>query len=119
MFIRRPTGERVDGIFCASDQVARGVSDGLREAGVRVPDDVSIVGFDNWDVMAEASRPPLTTIEPNPTRLGQESASLLLNAINGGELGTGVLLRPCDLVLRESSVPACSSQNPQSPPPTG
>jgi LacI family transcriptional regulator len=105
MLLRRPTAERVDGIFCASDQVARGVCDGLREAGVRVPDDVSIVGFDNWDVMAEASRPPLTTIDPDLTRLGQEAASLLLNAINGGVLGTGVLLRPCDLVLRGSSVP--------------
>jgi LacI family transcriptional regulator len=66
---------------------------------------VSVVGFDNWQVMVEASRPPLTTVDPNLTRLGQESASLLLAAIDGGELGTGVVLRPCDLVLRESSVP--------------
>ena len=56
-------------------------------------------------VMAEASRPPLTTIDPKLTQLGQDAASLLLNAINGGELGTGVLLRPCDLVIRESSIP--------------
>jgi LacI family transcriptional regulator len=105
MLTRRPPGEWVDGIFCGSDQVARGVADGLREAGVEVPDDVSVVGFDNWQVMVEASRPPLTTVDPNLTRLGQESASLLLAAIDGGELGTGVVLRPCDLVLRESSVP--------------
>ena len=102
---RRDPGERVDGIFCGSDQVARGVADGLREAGVQVPDEVSVVGFDNWPVMVEASRPPLTTVDPNLTRLGQESASLLLAAIDGGELGTGVVLRPCELVLRESSVP--------------
>ncbi|MFL6026872.1 MAG: LacI family DNA-binding transcriptional regulator [Friedmanniella sp.] len=106
LLVRRPAAERVDGIFCGSDQVARGVADGLREAGVAVPDDVSVVGFDNWDVMVEASRPPLTTVDPNLTKLGQESASLLLTAIDGGELGTGVVLRPCELVLRESSVPA-------------
>jgi LacI family transcriptional regulator len=105
MLTRRPASERVDGIFCGSDQVARGVADGLREAGVSVPDDVSVVGFDNWQVMVEASRPPLTTVDPNLTRLGQESASLLLGAIDGGEVGTGVVLRPCELVLRESSVP--------------
>lgn len=105
MLLRRPAGDRVDGVFCASDQVARGVADGLREAGVQVPDDVSLVGFDNWDVMAEAARPPLTTIDPGLTRLGQDAAGLLLNAINGGELGAGLLLRPCELVLRDSSVP--------------
>lgn len=109
LLVRRPAGERVDGIFCASDQIARGVSDGLREAGVRVPDDISVVGFDNWPVMTEASRPPLTTIDPLLTQLGQDAASLLLNAINGGELGTGVLLRPCDLVIRESSIPTTLS----------
>ena len=105
MLVRRPHDQRVDGIFCGSDQVARGVADGLREAGVRVPDDVSLVGFDNWDVMAEASRPPLTTVDPDLVRLGQVSASLLLAAIDGGGLASGVILRPCDLVLRESSVP--------------
>lgn len=106
ILIRRPPGERVDGIFCGSDQVARGVTDGLREARVTVPDDISVVGFDNWAVMTEASRPPLTTIDPNLARLGRDSASLLLAAIEGDELSTGVLLRPCDLVLRESSLPA-------------
>jgi LacI family transcriptional regulator len=105
ILLRRPRAERVDGIFCGSDQVARGVTDGLREAGVRVPDQLSVVGFDNWEVMTEASRPPLTTVDPQLARLGRDSASLLVAAIEGGELGTGVLLRPCDLVLRGSSVP--------------
>ena len=94
----------VDGVVCASDQVARGVSDGLREAGVEVPADVSIVGFDNWDVMVQGSRPPLTTIDPQLTLLGRLAASRLLTAIDGGDLGFGLVLHPCDLVLRQSSV---------------
>lgn len=105
LLARRPPGELVDGIFCGSDQIARGLTDGLREAGVRVPLDVSVVGFDNWDVMVEAARPPLTTIDPRLVRLGRESASRLLAAIDGAELGQGVVAQPCELVIRESSVP--------------
>src|ERR671932_174870 len=40
----------LDGVCCGSDQVARGVIDGLRECGCQDPDDVAVVGFDNWDV---------------------------------------------------------------------
>jgi LacI family transcriptional regulator len=106
LLLRRTAGERVDGVFCGSDQIARGLSDGLREAGVRVPDDVSVVGFDNWDVMVSAARPPLTTIDPRLVRLGRLSASRLLAAIDGGDLGSGVVAQPCELVVRESSAPA-------------
>jgi hypothetical protein len=42
-----------------------GAADAVREAGRNVPDDVALVGFDNWDVMAEACRPPLTTVDMN------------------------------------------------------
>src|SRR5207248_2899967 len=56
---------QVDAIFCGADLIARGVVDALRERGVRVPDDVAVVGFDNWEIMAEGSRPPLTTIDMN------------------------------------------------------
>lgn len=94
---------RVDAVVCGSDQVARGVSDGLRESGAPVPDQVAVVGFDNWDVMVEAARPPLTTIDPNLKALGRIAASRLMTAIDGAELGHGVLLQPCDLVLRQSS----------------
>ncbi len=106
LLLTQPAADRVDGIFCGSDQVARGVVDELRDAGVTVPDDVAVVGFDNWDVMVAASRPPLTTIDPNLMMLGQQAANQLLHAIDGGELGSGLVLHPCDLVLRQSSMPA-------------
>ena len=92
----------MDGIFCGSDQIARGVADGLRDAGIAVPEQIAIVGFDNWDVMAEGARPPLTTIEPNLAMLGQLAAGRLLTAIDGGELGSGTILHGCDLVIRQT-----------------
>ena len=105
LLTRRSPAERVDAVFCGSDQIARGVADGLRDAGMAVPDEIAIVGFDNWDVMVEGARPPLTTIDPNLTLLGQLAASRLLTAIDGGELGSGLVLQRCDLVIRQSSVP--------------
>ena len=41
-----------DAIFCGSDQIARGVSDTLRMLGRRVPDDIALIGYDNWEPMA-------------------------------------------------------------------
>ena len=92
----------LDGVCCGSDQVARGVIDGLREAGRRVPDDVAVVGFDNWDVMATGRRPMLTTIDPNLHNVGRVAAEHLLAAIDG-EPRQGVHLIAPRLVVREST----------------
>ena len=53
----------VDAIFCGSDQIARGVSDMLRLAGCRVPDDIAVVGYDNWNPMVLGVDPPLTSVD--------------------------------------------------------
>ena len=50
----------------------------LQEEGLRVPEDVSVVGFDNWDVMATATRPPLTTVDPRLDELGRLAAESVL-----------------------------------------
>ena len=92
-----------DALVCGSDQIARGAADALREAGRRVPQDVALVGFDNWDVIALASRPPLTSIDMDLEGLGRAAASLLLRAI-AGEPSPGVHPHPAKLVIRESTV---------------
>jgi LacI family transcriptional regulator len=68
-----------------------------------VPDDVALVGFDNWDVMAEACRPPLTTIDPRLSELGRFAAGKLLTAIETGTREPGRILLPCELVIRQST----------------
>lgn len=91
----------VDAIFCGSDQIARGVIDSLRENGVGVPDDIAIVGFDNWDVIAAATRPPITTIDMNLHELGREAGARLLAMVDGTP-ASGVERLPCRLVIRQS-----------------
>lgn len=92
----------VDAVFCGSDQIARGMVDGMREAGRRVPHDVAVVGFDNWDVMTSATRPPLTSVDMDLEGLGRDAAGLLLAAIDGSPR-PGVHLHPPRLVIREST----------------
>ena len=75
----------VDGFCCGSDQIARGVTDRLRERGIDVPSEVRVTGFDNWKVMALASRPPLTTVDLDLADLGRQAGRTLLALIEGDE----------------------------------
>jgi LacI family transcriptional regulator len=95
----------VDAIFCGSDQIARGVIDALRELGRDVPRDVSVIGFDNWEVLATNSRPELTSVDMNLERIGAVAAKHLFAAIDGSGEGATESL-PCRLVTRGSTAPA-------------
>src|ERR1700761_2359341 len=94
----------LDAIFCGNDQIARGVADAVREAGKRVPEDIALVGFDNWEVIAAANRPPLTTVDMNLRELGRTAGEELLSG-RGGGWRSGLWRLPCSLLLRESSRP--------------
>jgi LacI family transcriptional regulator len=91
-----------DAIFCGNDQIARGVVDALRERNVSVPGEVSVVGFDNWEIMAAATRPPLTTVDMNLKELGREAGRLILALAEGTSVEPGVRKLPCQLVVRQS-----------------
>jgi len=94
----------VDAIFCASDQIATGVADTLHELGRRIPDDIALVGYDNWEVFAAECRPPLTTIDLNLSQIGATAVAHLFAALDGTRQ-TGVLRCPTRLVVRESTGP--------------
>ena len=89
-----------DALFCGNDQIARGAVDALREMGLAVPDDVAVVGFDNWGVMAEAARPALTSVDMNLEALGREAGASLMEMMGGRAL-KGVRRLPCSLVIRD------------------
>lgn len=96
----------LDGIICGSDQVARGVLDALRDAGRRVPEDVAVVGYDNWDVLALGARPALTTVDANMEELGREAARQIFRAIAGDPAAPGSRKLPVRLIIRGSTLSA-------------
>lgn len=95
-------GTPPDGIFCGNDQIARGVVDALRERGVNVPAEVSVIGFDNWEIVSAATRPPLTTVDMNLKELGREAGRLILELAEGKPVEPGIRTLPCKLVVRQS-----------------
>lgn len=94
----------VDAIFCASDLVARGVMDTLEKRGRRIPDDIAVIGFDNWTVLSTNARPQLTSVDMNLEALGQAAARALFSALDG-QPRSGVEAMPCRLVVRDSTAP--------------
>ncbi|MEV0595341.1 LacI family DNA-binding transcriptional regulator [Nonomuraea cavernae] len=95
----------VDAVFCGSDQIAAGFVEAARERGRRVPDDLAVVGYDNWEVLSTETRPALTTVDMNLERLGRTAAQHLFAAIDG-RATPGVHRMPCRLVIRDSTAPA-------------
>ena len=76
----RPAGERATGVTCYNDLVAIGVYRALHELGLRVPDDVSVIGFDDI-TLAEYALVPLTTVRMPKRRMGALAAQMLIQQI--------------------------------------
>jgi LacI family transcriptional regulator len=96
------TAPGIDAIACGSDQIARGVCDRLRELGKSVPGDIAVTGYDDWDVMALASRPPLTTVNLSLEEVGRRAGRALLDLVAGSHPPSAVI-EPT-LVIRESTI---------------
>ncbi len=91
-----------DAVFCGNDQIARGLIDALTLKGVRVPEDIAVVGYDNWEIFAAATRPPLTSVDMALTELGSRAGAALLDLVNGTRVEPGVRRLPCQLIVRQS-----------------
>ena len=92
--------EGATGIVCASDLLAKGVISTCKQLGYRVPEDVSVIGFDNIPIAA-TTEPPLTTIAQQRNELGRCAYTTLSSLINHVCISK-TLLRP-QLVEREST----------------
>lgn len=88
-------------VFCANDQMALGVLHGLAQRGVRVPEDVSVVGFDDLPE-ARHFRPALTTVRQDFELLGQRAVAILVASIGGEEPDQRTVIEP-ELIVRGST----------------
>lgn len=95
------SGDLPTAIFCANDYIAAGAIRAILLAGLKVPDDISIIGFDDVDV-ARACFPRLTTLRQPLLEHGRLSASLLLDLINGNEPANRNITMEPELIERES-----------------
>lgn len=91
----------VDAIVASNDITARGVFLSLTETGVRIPDDVAVVGFDDLPTAVQVN-PPLTTVRQPIEEKGRRAAQLLIDLIEGNAEGPQQILLPTELVIRES-----------------
>ena len=99
-----------DCVFCVSDMAAFGLLSGLKKAGKRVPDDIAIAGFGNFEV-SRFSSPSISTVKVDPWQIGLQTAYLTKHLLNSGEseadgiLGkdTHSLHIPTSLIFREST----------------
>jgi LacI family transcriptional regulator len=98
-------GREFTAILAGNDLVALGCMEALAEAGLRCPDDVSIVGH-NDTPLVDSVQPPLTTVAIPQERIGAEAARLLLRRFEGDDADAGErVLLPTELIVRGSTAP--------------
>jgi DNA-binding LacI/PurR family transcriptional regulator len=93
--------ERPEALICYDDVEALGIMDALRERGLRVPDDIAVVGFDDIP-FARIANPRLTTVAQPSEEVGRRAFGMLLDGIKNGELPASIML-PVRLIVRETS----------------
>ncbi|WP_149203310.1 LacI family DNA-binding transcriptional regulator [Actinotalea subterranea] len=98
----------VTGIVCASDPLALGAIRAVRRAGLRVPQDVSVVGYDDSALM-NCTDPPLTTVRQPIEPMGRAAIDLLVGQIAGSAAPQDELLFEPELVVRGSTAPATTA----------
>jgi LacI family transcriptional regulator len=114
------TGIEATAVFAANDLLAMGCLKVLREQGIRVPDDVSLVGFNDM-VAIDLLEPPLTTIRVPQRELGRRSGEAILELMRDGAGAgpTDPVRLPCELVVRGSTGPPPAPSPATSPRATG
>jgi LacI family transcriptional regulator len=88
-------------IFCANDMMAVGCYDALRELGLRIPQDVAVVGYDDREI-ARHMHPPLSTVVLPHYAMGISAAELLIELVEHSTIRPRHLKANCPVVSRES-----------------
>jgi LacI family transcriptional regulator len=110
LMARRPD---ITAVFCGSDILAAGAIKACRQRGIAIPDDLSVIGFDNLE-LAEYMSPPLTTIAIPAETMGERAAEFLLADRGERQLRARVELET-QLIVRRTSAPPLGSATAPSP----
>ena len=98
--------KEIDGVFAFTDVLAAGVLKGLKEANVRVPEDISVIGFSNW-LLTKMTSPTLTTIDQPGYKMGMQAFHLLYEEImsrkNNIRIRHRTIELPTELIIRNST----------------
>jgi DNA-binding LacI/PurR family transcriptional regulator len=103
------SGEPVTAIFAGEDATARGAYKAIQESNLRIPDDISVAGFDDTPEAA-ALNPPLTSVHVFTEQAGKQMAELVLKKISHPDLEPEVIIIPTQLVKRESCRPLVQTE---------
>jgi DNA-binding LacI/PurR family transcriptional regulator len=99
----RASGEMPTAVFAQNDRMAIGLMRAVRDAGLSVPHDLSVAGFDDMPLSSYFD-PPLTTFPQNMDAIGAAAAGLLIQAVENPDLPTQhLLLPPTELIIRSST----------------
>ena len=102
-------GQSFSAVFCSNDEMAIGAMRALISHGLRVPEDVSVVGFDDIR-FARYTSPPLTTVAQPKNALGREAMTMLIELLNDPEVPARKRVLSADLVVRGSTAPRAAGR---------
>jgi len=94
-------GVPIDGLFATNDQMAAGAYASIHQAGLNIPDDIAVVGYDD-DYFGLTATPPLTTVHQPSIGLGETMARVLVKLMSGSAVDRVTML-PTELVVRQST----------------
>lgn len=94
-------GRQVTALFCCNDETAIGAMNAIRDLGLRIPQDISLIGFDNIDLTTETI-PPMTTIHVHKSWMGSLSVQSLMERVRNPEQPKITTVLSADLVVRKT-----------------
>ncbi|MCK9478549.1 MAG: LacI family transcriptional regulator [Firmicutes bacterium] len=92
---------RPDALFAISDRMAAGAIRAMKEAEIKIPEDIAVVGFDNTDI-SYVSEPRITTVSQSPIQMGEKAMQLLDKKLNGEQEQKNIIIKH-EIILREST----------------
>lgn len=92
----------VNAVYCMNDLLARGAIDAVEDHGLRVPQDVIVIGHDDWDIICTCKSPTITSFDNALNEIGKLAARMILRS-HDKKLIPGLIKLPCRIVRREST----------------